>query len=102
MKVRRSPASFPRGRGTAVGAQAEHSESGARLACWGRVRDLISHFHYLRSEKRCPGEQGCHTGDCQHLWVDNGRKDSGRLRGRGLLPTPHGTYLPLGQALASL
>lgn len=73
MKVRRSPASFPRGLGTAMGAKAEHSESGTALLARGK--DLISCFHYLRSEKEYPGELGCHTGDCQHLWVDNGRKD---------------------------
>lgn len=36
MKVRRSPASFPRGRGTAVGAKADHLESGAQMIRWGQ------------------------------------------------------------------
>lgn len=67
MKVRRSPASFPRGRGTAVGAKVDHLESGAQIG-GARGRDLIPCLHYLRSKKKYPEELGCHTGDCQRLW----------------------------------
>lgn len=68
MKVRRRPASFPRGRGTAAGGKAGHTGSVQLSVWWEEGRSLTFCFYYLRSERRHPGKLGHHIGDHQHLW----------------------------------
>lgn len=51
----------------ATRGQCSH-QSGGMVGEEGQGPGLLFLIHYLRSEKRCPGELGHHMGDHQHLW----------------------------------